>query len=210
MLLAVHIYLCDDAPKDHKEEFKGESYLAVTLRQQLAEQLYKIHGIPVIRVDRDKGKNESNPKSANLNSCLKKIYGENATPPEMEVVAVFDADQAAHSNFFTSTLPWMDAGDDVAVVQSPQVCSFLLHACWALNAFMSRDMMSAQLSRISQRAPWGKSVVGWVGGRFQSSSDITRTWSLAASASVMWPHHLLACLPPLLVILWCPTCKSYV
>ena len=141
--IAVHIYLCDDAPKDHKEDFKGESFLAVTLRQQLTEQLYKIHGIPVIRVDRDKGKNESNPKSANLNSCLKKIYGENATPPAMEVVAVFDADQAAHSHFFTSTLPWMDAGDDVAVVQSPQVgfciclvppsrpfffrCKFLLH-----------------------------------------------------------------------------------
>ena len=124
----MHIYLCDDAPKDHKEDFKGESFLAVTLRQQLAEQLYKIHGIPVIRVDRDKGKNESNPKSANLNSCLKKIYGENATPPEMEVVAVFDADQAAHSNFFTSTLPWMDAGDDVAVVQSPQVCCLFLRA----------------------------------------------------------------------------------
>lgn len=129
-LFAVHIYLCDDAPKDHKEDFKGESFLAVTLRQQLAEQLYKIHGIPVIRVDRDKGKNESNPKSANLNSCLKKIYGENATPPEMEVVAVFDADQAAHSNFFTSTLPWMDAGDDVAVVQSPQVCSSFLRAVY--------------------------------------------------------------------------------
>ncbi|KAL3145110.1 hypothetical protein ABBQ38_001719 [Trebouxia sp. C0009 RCD-2024] len=118
---AVHIYLCDDAPKDHKEVHKGESFLASDLRQKLTEQLYKIHGIPVIRVGRDKGKNESNPKSANLNSCLKKIYGENATPPEMEVVAVFDADQAAHSNFFTATLPWMDAGDDVAVVQSPQV-----------------------------------------------------------------------------------------
>ena len=136
----MHIYLCDDAPKDHKEDFKGESYLAVTLRQQLAEQLYKIHGIPVIRVDRDKGKNESNPKSANLNSCLKKIYGENATPPEMEVVAVFDADQAAHSNFFTSTLPWMDAGDDVAVVQSPQVVTPL--ACSVQQAVLASSVRS--------------------------------------------------------------------
>lgn len=118
---AVHIYLCDDAPEDHKEEYNGESFLAVTLRQELIDQLYKIHGIPVIRVRRDKGKGEANPKSANLNSCLRKIYGDDAAPPEMEVVAVFDADQAAHSHFFTSTLPWMDAGDDVAVVQSPQV-----------------------------------------------------------------------------------------
>ena len=36
-------------------------------------------------------------------------------------MAVFDADQAAHNFFFTSVLPWMDAGEDVAVVQSPQV-----------------------------------------------------------------------------------------
>lgn len=118
---AVHIYLCDDAPKDHKEDYHGESFLAVTLRQELIDQLYKIHGIPVIRVTREKGKGEANPKSANLNSCLRKIYGDDAAPPQMEVVAVFDADQAAHSHFFTSTLPWMDAGDDVAVVQSPQV-----------------------------------------------------------------------------------------
>ena len=117
----MHIYLCDDAPADHKEDYNGESFLAVNLRQELIDQLYKIHGIPVIRVRRDKGKGEANPKSANLNSCLRKIYGDDAAPPEMEVVAVFDADQAAHSHFFTSTLPWMDAGDDVAVVQSPQV-----------------------------------------------------------------------------------------
>lgn len=122
MCVAVHIYLCDDAPADHKEDYQGESYLAVTLHQELIDQLYKIHGIPVIRVRRDKGKGEANPKSANLNSCLRKIYGDDVAPPEMEVVAVFDADQAAHSHFFTSTLPWMDAGDDVAVVQSPQVC----------------------------------------------------------------------------------------
>lgn len=151
----MHIYLCDDAPKDHKEDFKGESFLAITLRQQLAEQLYKIHGIPVIRVDRDKGKNESNPKSANLNSCLKKIYGENATPPEMEVVAVFDADQAAHSNFFTSTLPWMDAGDDVAVVQSPQVCLSFLHAIHPV-ASLNRNSMFAWLSHNPQKGFWGR------------------------------------------------------
>ena len=39
----------------------------------------------------------------------------------LQVIAVFDADQAAHGYFFTKVLPWMDAGDDVAVVQSPQV-----------------------------------------------------------------------------------------
>lgn len=106
--------------------------------------MYKVSFFTLVFLDRDKGKNESNPKSANLNSCLKKIYGENATPPDMEVVAVFDADQAAHSNFFTSTLPWMDAGDDVAVVQSPQVCLLLRLPCLLLTIPMlslSRSIM---------------------------------------------------------------------
>ena len=117
---AVHIYLCDDSPKDYKEQYNGQTFATVALRQQMIDALYQVHGIPVIRVTRVKGKGETNPKSANLNNCLKQIYGD-AIPPESEVVAVFDADQAAHSNFFTSTLPWMDAGDDVALVQSPQV-----------------------------------------------------------------------------------------
>ena len=116
----MHIYLCDDSPKDYKESYNGQTFATVALRQQMIDALYQVHGIPVIRVTRVKGKGETNPKSANLNNCLKQIYGE-AIPPESEVVGVFDADQAAHSHFFTSTLPWMDAGDDVALVQSPQV-----------------------------------------------------------------------------------------
>ena len=119
-MCAVHIYLCDDSPKDYKERYNGQTFSTVALRQQMIDALYQVHGIPVIRVTRVKGKGETNPKSANLNNCLKQIYGD-AIPPESEVVAVFDADQAAHSHFFTSTLPWMDAGDDVALVQSPQV-----------------------------------------------------------------------------------------
>lgn len=118
--LAVHIYLCDDSPKDFKERYNGQTFLTVALRQQMIDALYQLHGVPIIRVTRVKGKGETNPKSANLNNCLKQIYGD-AIPPTSEVVGVFDADQAAHSHFFTSTLPWMDAGDDVALVQSPQV-----------------------------------------------------------------------------------------
>ena len=122
---AVHIYLCDDSPKDFKERYNGQTFLTVALRQQMIDALYQVHGVPVIRVTRVKGKGETNPKSANLNNCLKQIYGD-AIPPTSEVVGVFDADQAAHSHFFTSTLPWMDAGDDVALVQSPQVGSPLI------------------------------------------------------------------------------------
>ena len=117
---AVHIYLCDDAPPDHKEEYKGQKLSAAALRQELVDKLYDTHDIPVIRVTRKKEKS-ANPKSDNLNNCLKQIYGEGQVPPESEVIAVFDADQAAHSHFFTATLPWMDSGDDVGLVQSPQV-----------------------------------------------------------------------------------------
>ena len=101
-------------------------FATVALRQQMIDALFQVHGIPVIRVTRVKGKGETNPKSANLNNTLRQIYGD-SIPPESEVVAVFDADQAAHSHFFTSTLPWMDAGDDVALVQSPQVGSPQIH-----------------------------------------------------------------------------------
>ena len=117
---AVHIYLCDDAPPDHKEEYKGTKLSVAALRQELVDKLYDTHDIPVIRVTRKKEKS-ANPKSDNLNNCLKQIYGEGQVPPESEVIAVFDADQAAHSHFFTATLPWMDSGDDVGLVQSPQV-----------------------------------------------------------------------------------------
>ena len=121
MCPAVHIYLCDDGPPTEMEEFKGKKMLTAALRQEMIDKLYDVHGIPVIRVTRKKEGGSANPKSDNLNNCLQQIYGKGATPPEHEVIAVFDADQAAHSHFFTSTLPWMDAGDDVGLVQSPQV-----------------------------------------------------------------------------------------
>ena len=123
---AVHIYLCDDGPPTHMEEFKGKKILSVALRQEMIDKLYDVHAIPVIRVTRKKEGGSANPKSDNLNNCLQQIYGKGATPPEHEVIAVFDADQAAHSHFFTSTLPWMDAGDDVGLVQSPQVMPLCL------------------------------------------------------------------------------------
>lgn len=48
------------------------------------------------------------------------IYG-TAAPGPRDVVAVFDADQAADFDFFKKMLPWMDAAAHVALVQSPQV-----------------------------------------------------------------------------------------
>lgn len=116
--------MCDDAKPDFKEDYKGQNLLTVALRQEMVDKLYDTHDIPVIRVTRKKPPKSSNPKSDNLNNCLEQIYGKGKLPPEQEVVAIFDADQAAHSHFLTATLPWMDAGDDVGLVQSPQVSSF--------------------------------------------------------------------------------------
>ena len=200
MLSAAHVYLCDDSPKGHTETYNGQTFSTAALHQQMIDALYQDHGIPVIRVTRNKTPGgETNPKSSNLNNCLRQIYGDSIPPPAevrttsfdllkcattsvcahnqvihrsggglhnlrggvaaqhalargqaplsmgqlvytlrlvlasnsipalhaslscLQVVAVFDADQAAHNFFFTSVLPWMDAGEDVAVVQSPQV-----------------------------------------------------------------------------------------
>ena len=46
--------------------------------------LLQRHGIPVICVTREKGKGEINPKSSNLNNCLRQIYGD-SIPPASEV-----------------------------------------------------------------------------------------------------------------------------
>ena len=50
-----------------------------------APALLQEHGIPIIRVTREKDKGgESNPKSSNLNNCLRQIYGD-SVPPASEV-----------------------------------------------------------------------------------------------------------------------------
>ena len=47
--------------------------------------LLQEHGIPIIRVTREKDQGgESNPKSSNLNNCLRQIYGD-SVPPASEV-----------------------------------------------------------------------------------------------------------------------------
>ncbi len=122
----VHIYLCDDAPDDLHEDYRETTFHAVTLRKELVQRISsKCPFVPVIRVGKSPERTmpEQNPKACNLNSCLKSIYGEGdaALLPDTEVVALLDADQAAQDKFLTTLLPWLDAGDDVALVQSPQV-----------------------------------------------------------------------------------------
>ena len=66
---------------------------------------------------------EMNGKSANLNNCMRQIYPEGVPIPLNEMVCIFDADQVANPDFFLKTVPLFDAGDDVGMVLSPQVCS---------------------------------------------------------------------------------------
>ena len=68
-----------------------------------------------------------NGKSENLNHCLKLIYAEDRDADEVpnipltEVMCLFDADQSCSRQFFTTLMPYLDSGDNVAVALSPQL-----------------------------------------------------------------------------------------
>jgi cellulose synthase/poly-beta-1,6-N-acetylglucosamine synthase-like glycosyltransferase len=109
------IYLCDDGKKVDKRKFveslastPGPSVIYVTGRKRSAGRTL-------------------NGKSENLNHCLKLIYpedrGEDEIPniPLTEVMCLFDADQSCSRTFFTSLMPFIDSGDNVAVALSPQL-----------------------------------------------------------------------------------------
>ena len=154
----------------------------------MIDALFQVHGIPVIRVTRVKAKGETNPKSANLNNCLKQIYGD-AIPPDSEVVAVFDADQAAHSNFFTATLPWMDAGDDVALVQSPQVVPSIWSLVFSLLGRLSaRKAVHCPAQDLTHQCTSG-------GSKHRSR---TRRYHLVSQKDQLLLHEVCMslCLPP--------------
>lgn len=63
---------------------------------------------------------EMNGKSGNLNNCLQQIYPEGVPVPPTELVAIFDADQVANTDFFLKMIPLFDGGNDVGMVLSPQ------------------------------------------------------------------------------------------
>ena len=98
------VYLCDDG-KDPKKR-----------RWCMAP------GRDIVYVSgRTRAPGEMNGKSANLNNCMRQIYPDGRPIPPTEVVCVFDADQVANPDFFLRMLWKFDAGDDVAMVLSPQV-----------------------------------------------------------------------------------------
>ena len=109
------IYLCDDGKKADKRKFcdsldatPGPSVIYVTGRKRSAGKTL-------------------NGKSENLNHTLKLIYpedrGDDEVPniPLTEVMCLFDADQSCSKTFFTSLMPFIDSGDNVAVALSPQL-----------------------------------------------------------------------------------------
>ena len=70
---------------------------------------------------RTRASGEMNGKSANLNNCARQIYPDGQPIPPNEIICVFDADQVANPDFFLKMLYKFEAGDDVAMVLSPQV-----------------------------------------------------------------------------------------
>ena len=91
MLSAAHVYLCDDSPKGHTETYNGQTFGTAALHQQMIDALYRDHGIPIIRVTRNKTPGgETNPKSSNLNNCLRQIYGDSIPPPAEVRTASFN------------------------------------------------------------------------------------------------------------------------
>jgi cellulose synthase/poly-beta-1,6-N-acetylglucosamine synthase-like glycosyltransferase len=109
------IYLCDDGRKDDKRRF------CEALAASAGPRIVYVAGRP-----RCHGRT-LNGKSENLNHCLKLIYaaerdeGERANISLTEVMCLFDADQSCSREFFTSMLPYLDSGDNVAVALSPQL-----------------------------------------------------------------------------------------
>ena len=102
-IIQVTVYLCDDG-KDPKKR-----------RWCMAP------GRGVVYVSgRTRASGEMNGKSANLNNCARQIYPDGQPIPPNEIICVFDADQVANPDFFLKMLYKFDAGDDVAMVLSPQ------------------------------------------------------------------------------------------
>ena len=137
----VTVYLCDDG-KDRKKRnwcLQGEG---------------RSYGIVYVS-GRKRETGEMNGKSANLNNCMKMIYPEAKPIPPNEIVCVFDADQVANSDFFLKTLYKLDAGDDVAMVLSPQAF---------YNTRLNADIFNHSNIHFWEYAQHGECGEGWRGG----------------------------------------------
>ena len=116
------VYLCDDGSDPDKRDFV----------RQFDDVVY-VTGRP-------RDTSGSNGKSDNLNHALKMIYPvrPNGRPGRAnvavtELVCIFDADQTCSAEFFEVTLRYMDSGDDVGAVLSPQIMHNVRADCDVFN-----------------------------------------------------------------------------
>ena len=109
------IYLCDDGNKADKRLF------CESLASHGGPRVVYITGRP------KGGKKTKNGKSENLNHCLHLIFPADRKADEIpnialsEVMCLFDADQSCSKDIFTTMMPYLDSGDNVAVALSPQL-----------------------------------------------------------------------------------------
>lgn len=99
------VYICDDG-KDVKKRKWVESENSADLRY--------VSG-------RIRPKGEVNGKSGNLNNCMQNvIYKKVKRISRREICCIFDADMVCSKEFFMRMVPYLDLGDDVGMVLSPQ------------------------------------------------------------------------------------------
>ena len=163
MLSAAHVYLCDDSPKGHTETYNGQTFGTAALHQQMIDALYQDHGIPIIRVTRNKTPGgETNPKSSNLNNCLRQIYGDSIPPPAEVRTTSFDLLNSATTSVHAHSQVIQRPGgglhnlrDGVAAQhalargQAPLSVGQLVHNLWrwaAPNMFLSSSLQPALLA----------------------------------------------------------------
>ena len=121
MLPAAHVYLCDDSPKGHTETYNGQTFGTAALHQQMIDALYRDHGIPIIRVTRNKTPGgETNPKSSNLNNCLRQIYGDSIPPPAEVGTASYNLPVSATTSVCACSQVVWPPGGCLHVLRDPE------------------------------------------------------------------------------------------
>ncbi|KAK9814697.1 hypothetical protein WJX72_010067 [[Myrmecia] bisecta] len=122
------VYVLDDGyarPRDYQEPCVGCGKKACEgkcLFNWVQAESAKQAGLMYVARPPKRGP-DGNGKSANMNNCIAQIYQNlpmGKPIPRTEVVAVFDADQRAHADFYLRLMPYFDGGDDVGMALSPQ------------------------------------------------------------------------------------------
>ncbi|KAL3147292.1 hypothetical protein ABBQ32_002781 [Trebouxia sp. C0010 RCD-2024] len=132
LLSSVTIHVCEDAWMQGNDEgaavaafeqsaedraLAAHRALIMSLRMQLIGSHIQIR--QSVR-DKEQGSVHHSRRSKNLMKCLSELYGVLRPATSNEVVAVLDAHMPPEKHFFSTMLPWMDVGYDVALVPRQQ------------------------------------------------------------------------------------------